>query len=83
MRHTEREKENSMNAQPIPVAELGEIETHAIRRSEELLIDWENCIHGKDNLAAAHAYAALALAAGQRIARLSCEGCHNGCDGCS
>ena len=67
---------------PLLSDELHEIEGHAIRRSEELLIEWENALNGKDNLAAAHAYAALALAAGQRLTRLRCDGCRNGCDGC-
>lgn len=51
---------------------LDEVESDAIRRSEELLIEWENANNGDETLAAAHAYAALALAAGQRVARLDC-----------
>jgi len=53
--------------EPLTNGELAAIEDHAIRRSEELLIQWENGIHDADNLAAAHAYAALALATRYRI----------------
>ena len=51
----------------ITVAELADIELHAIVRSEELLIEWEN--GGEDTTPAAHTYAVLALAAGNRLAR--------------
>ena len=48
--------------------ELAEIEAAAIRRARELLRDWEQLPVDRC-VSAAHAYAALALAAGQRIAR--------------
>lgn len=75
-------KNRHMNGKPLLSEELHEIETYAIRRSEELLIDFENAVNGRHTLDAAHAYAVLALAAGQRLTRLKCDGCRNGCDGC-
>lgn len=48
--------------------ELSDLELNALRRARELLTDWEE--FADDRLApVAQAYAALALAAGHRIAR--------------
>jgi hypothetical protein len=52
--------------------DLSAIEHDAISRAQELMTEWENTDNGHDSIAAAHAYAALALAAGQRIARIDC-----------
>jgi len=49
--------------------EISNIEIGAIQRARELLDAWEDSSDDR-LIPAAHAYAALALAAGQRIARI-------------
>jgi len=51
----------------ITLAELADIELHAIVRAEELLIEWEH--DNADAVHAACAYAVLALATGNRLER--------------
>ncbi len=45
----------------------------ALREAVDWMVVWEDGYGGKSVIAAAHAYAAIALAAGQRLARLQAE----------
>lgn len=56
---------------PMSLPELDEMEQLYIREAERYLVEWEDGEGNADSLLAAQAAAAIAAAAGQRLARLT------------